>query len=160
MIFSQNYDLKQYIISSSAFSSSNSQQRLNGTLGQSITGEIQNQNHIIFSGFWGYISYNFLDVDESILPKEFIVSNSYPNPFNPKTKIDFGIPKASRVIIMIYDLLGRVVFEWNEDFTNAGYYKFYWHGINNQGASVSTGIYLVVITDGEKKFQQKITLLK
>ena len=42
-LFSQNYDLKQYITSSSAFSAYNSQQRLTGTLGQSITGEIQNE---------------------------------------------------------------------------------------------------------------------
>ena len=40
-LFSQNYDLKQYI--TSAFSAYNSQQRLTGTLGQSITGEIQNE---------------------------------------------------------------------------------------------------------------------
>ena len=159
-LFSQNYDLKQYVISSSAFSSSNSQHRLNGTLGQSVTGKIQNDNHILSSGFWGYISYNFLGVDEPILPKEFFVSNSYPNPFNPKTMIDFAIPKASRINITIYDLLGREVLQWKEDFTRAGYYKFYWYGINNQGASVSSGTYLVIITDGEKRFQQKITLLK
>ena len=42
-LFSQNYDLKQYITSSSAFSAYNSQQRLTGTLGQSSTGEIQNE---------------------------------------------------------------------------------------------------------------------
>ena len=160
-VFAQNYDLKHYITSSSAFSSSNGQQRLNGTFGQSMTGMTQNDNYQLFSGFWGYIAYNNpLSIDESNLPTEFLVSHSYPNPFNPKTLIDFSIPKPSKVKITIYDILGRVVFQHNEDFSRAGNYKFYWSGINNQGVSVSSGTYLVTITDGEKKFQQKITALK
>jgi hypothetical protein len=32
--------------------------------------------------------------------------------------------------------------------------------MSNKGLSVASGTYLVVITDGEKKFKQKITLLK
>ena len=158
--FSQNYNLNQYVLSSSAINSTNGQQTLTGILGQSIVGESQNSNNILYSGFWGYISYGFLETDEPIIPKEFQVSNSYPNPFNPKTKIDIAIPEASKVSIRIYDILGNEVFKWDENFLNSGYYNFYWHGINNQGDNISSGTYIVLITNGKKTFSQKITLLK
>ena len=158
--FGQDYNLSQYVISSSAINSTNGQQALTGILGQSIVGESQNSNNILFSGFWGYISYGFLETDEPIIPKEFQVSNSYPNPFNPKTKIDIAIPEPGKVSISIYDILGNEVFKWNENFLNSGYYNFCWHGINNQRDNISSGTYIILITNGKKTFSQKITLLK
>ena len=161
ILFSQNFELNQHITSSSAVSVSNNQYKFSGTLGQSIVGERENANYIIFSGFWGNISHVLLGTDEGpMLPKEFLVSNPYPNPFNPTVVIDFAIPTPNKVRFKIYDLLGRTIFEHSEDYSSAGYYKFYWKGMSNKGLSVASGTYLVVITDGEKKFKQKITLLK
>ena len=50
--FGQNYNLNQYVLSSSAVNSTNGQQALTGILGQSIVGESQNSNNILISGFW------------------------------------------------------------------------------------------------------------
>ena len=70
------------------------------------------------------------------------------------------MPEPSKVSIGIYDILGNEVFKWDENFLNSGYYNFYWHGINNQGDNISSGTYIVLITNGKKTFSQKITLLK
>jgi hypothetical protein len=43
------------------------------------------------------------------IPLVFRISQNYPNPFNPVTKINYDLPKDSKVKIVIYDILGREV---------------------------------------------------
>ena len=59
------------------------------------------------------ISYDpSTDADEHDLintPLEYNLSDNYPNPFNPSTKINFSITEFGRVTIVVYDLLGREI---------------------------------------------------
>lgn len=48
---------------------------------------------------------------EVLPPNEFVVSQNFPNPFNPTTKIPFDLPERSGVIIQIFDMTGRKVLE-------------------------------------------------
>lgn len=47
--------------------------------------------------------------DLNSIPSSYAVSNNYPNPFNPKTRINITLPKASKVSINIYNILGQRV---------------------------------------------------
>ena len=153
--FGQNYNLKHYVLSSSAINSTNGQQSLNGILGQSIVGESQNSNNILISGFWGYISYGFLETDGQIIPKEFQVSNSYPNPFNPKTKIDIAIPEPSKVSIGIYDILGNEISTLVNEPKLPGNYE-----INFDGKNLSSGVYYYKLAAGSNTEIKKMILVK
>jgi len=44
-----------------------------------------------------------------IVPDSYYLSNAYPNPFNPSTKINFGIPESSTVKIFIANVNGQIV---------------------------------------------------
>jgi hypothetical protein len=66
------------------------------------------------SAYTNIVSGRTLEQTSSInfnseIPGEFFLSNNYPNPFNPATKIIFGIPEASRVNLSVYDLKGQTV---------------------------------------------------
>lgn len=47
--------------------------------------------------------------EEAELPTEYSISQNYPNPFNPTTTITFAIPKRSRVLIKVFDGVGKEV---------------------------------------------------
>ncbi len=43
------------------------------------------------------------------IPRAFLLSEGFPNPFNPSTVMRYEVPAASRVRLAVYDLLGREV---------------------------------------------------
>lgn len=70
-----------------------------------------------------------INVISETIPRDFILHQNFPNPFNPVTNIKFDIPKDVNVSIKIYDILGREVFSINE-YKNAGSYEVQFNGSN------------------------------
>jgi hypothetical protein len=82
--------------------------------------------------------------DEALLaetPQDFFISEAYPNPFNPSTTIEYGMPEAARVRVTVYDMLGRSVSTLEDADLPAGFYRTEWNGTNSAGAPVASGIY-------------------
>ena len=89
------------------------------------------------------------DEISSMNPDEYNLSQNYPNPFNPTTKINFDLPKDSKVSLTVYDLLGREIIKLvNNVFRTAGSYT-----IEFNAGSLSSGVYFYRLeTEGENKF--------
>ena len=65
-----------------------------------------------FSGTPGYLNdiYTKAELENDLVPTEFILYQNYPNPFNPSTKISVGSHQyGSLQTLKVYDLLGREV---------------------------------------------------
>jgi len=88
-----------------------------------------------------------------------MVSQNYPNPSNPKSKIDYQIPFDGRVTIKVYDLAGKEVVTLYDGNQTAGYYTTEFDGTN-----VASGVYIYrIIAEGDnQKFtaSKKMVLLK
>ena len=84
--------------------------------------------------------------DEISLPESFALYQNYPNPFNPTTTIAFDIPEVSRVTVDIYNLMGQKVRTLSSGELSAGRYKAVWSATNDQGLSVTSGVYFYRIT--------------
>jgi hypothetical protein len=103
--------------------------------------------------------------DIESLPNEFTLKSAYPNPFNPTTTIQYGIPDVRDVSIMIYDLMGRKVTTLFHDEQEAGWYEITWNGLLSNGSLAPAGMYLFKIIAGNdlsaKEIKtSKITLVK
>ena len=70
-------------------------------------------------------------------------TSSYPNPFNPTTIINYTLPDNEKVIIKVYDILGREVKELINEQKTAGTYS-----VEFDGSKLSSGVYFYTITAG------------
>jgi hypothetical protein len=94
--------------------------------------------------------HNPLDVsNETPVPHDYVLDQSYPNPFNPTTTIRYGLPEMSDVSLVIYDLKGRKIRSFSEFAHPAGWINLEWDGTNSNGKQVSTGVYLCRMRAGD-----------
>lgn len=94
------------------------------------------------------------------IPASFRLAQSRPNPFNPNTTIEYDLPRTEQVVIRIYDILGREVRTLVNERQAPGFYEVVWHGRNQQGQAVGSGVYLYTLTAGDFVRSKKMTLLK
>jgi len=93
-------------------------------------------------------------------PAQLVLRQNRPNPFNPVTEIEFGLPKTQHVLLEVYSVEGRRVTTLAEGVYPAGYHSAVWHGTDGAGVEVSSGVYFYrLVTDG-KVLTHKMLMLK
>lgn len=84
------------------------------------------------------------------LPEKWTLEPNYPNPFNPETTINYGVPENGPVQIHIYNLKGELIRTLVNSNHAAGWYNVVWNGKNDSGIPVSTGVYIYSLKSSEK----------
>ncbi len=91
----------------------------------------------------------------------FQLSQNFPNPFNPSTKIRFSLPQPEKVRLEIYDIQGNLIRSLVDyELYNAGNYETEWNGTDNFGNKVTSGIYFAKMQAGKFAQTKKMTLVK
>ncbi len=112
-------------------------------------------------GQGGWFEEQVSDPPPVELPTETYLSGNFPNPFNPSTTIEFGIPgERSPVTIAVYDIRGRLVRNLVDDVRSAGKHRVAWDGRDEHGSSVASGIYFLRMNVAGENHVRKMTLLK
>jgi len=97
----------------------------------------------------------------SRVPESPYASQSYPNPFNPRTTIEYGVSEpGTRVRIVIYDIVGRAVKLLVDKPHPSGRFSVSWDGRNENGAAVASGVYFYEVTIGGFREAKKLVVLK
>ena len=94
----------------------------------------------------GTFSFNIITgVEDNQLPTGYSVSDNFPNPFNPRTRIGITLPNRENVKVEVFNLLGQSVADVIEETFNAGtnYIDIELNGQPN-------GFYISRITIGDK----------
>lgn len=85
---------------------------------------------------------------------------NYPNPFNPTTTISFNLKKASRVKLEVFNIKGQRVKTLRDANLTSGKYSVSWAGKDDQGHSVSSGIYFYKLIIDKETQTKRMILLK
>ncbi len=92
------------------------------------------------------------------VPTRIELMANYPNPFNPQTHIQFGLPAAQQVSLEVYDILGRQVAQLLNANLAAGVHTVIWNGTDHTGRSVSSGIYFYALQGDGFRLVKKMLL--
>ena len=94
-------------------------------------------------------------------PEVFALANNYPNPFNPATTIKYALPQAADVELTVYNVVGQPVRTLVAEHQSAGRYVVEWDATNDNGHSLSSGMYFYRLeASGDFLKTKKMLLLK
>lgn len=93
-------------------------------------------------------NYEYYPLEQNVTvnpPVKFDMGQNYPNPGNPKCKINFEMPVNGKVTIKLYDITGQEVFTLLNDVRDADYYT-----VEFDGSNIASGVYFYrIIASGE-----------
>lgn len=95
------------------------------------------------------------DIRGDLLPNGLELRQNYPNPFNPITEIGFSLPKASHVILEIFNLTGQRVTTLVNSHKAAGIHVVQW-----DASQYASGVYMYRLTAGGFVDTKKMLLIK
>jgi len=109
----------------------------------------------------GWSTFNFVvptsdKVENDVQTAEhFQLEQNYPNPFNPTTHINFSLPVAAHVKLLVYNSLGQLVTTLVNDRLDAGAYSKVWNA--NEAPS---GLYYYRLEMDDQVQIRKMALVK
>ena len=100
------------------------------------------------------------DTTPQLLPAGGFVGVS-PNPFNPRTEIEFVLTRPNLAQLNVYNLRGQLVRSLANGQLEAGTYTLVWDGTDDAGSRMGSGTYFARLRIGAEVMQvQKLSLVK
>lgn len=94
------------------------------------------------------------------IPTDWSLSQNHPNPFNSETQIWYEVPFSSQVTIEVFNLLGQRMQTLVNEVKKVGKYQIQWNGLDDQGHSVGSGIYIYRMQAGNFVSMKKMILVQ
>ena len=127
--------------------------------GNNYSNNISNYGDINIRSKISYLDELALASD-NVIANNVSLSNAYPNPFNPRTKIEYTLTNSEYVSLNIYDLKGSKVKSLINKYQTPGTMSITWDGSNEKGQMVAAGMYIYMIKAGNFVSSKKMLLLK
>ena len=89
------------------------------------------------------------------VPRDYVLSHNFPNPFNPETRIEFSLPVKQFVSLKIYNSLGQLVSVMINEVREAGRYSMTFNA-----AYLPSGNYIYQFVTPDYTAHRKMTLVK
>ena len=97
------------------------------------------------------------------IPDQFLLSQNFPNPFNPITTIQYSVVSElslPHVTLKIYNSLGQEIRTLVNELQNPGHYTVTWDGEDALGNSAPSGVYFYRLSVGEFTATKRMVLMK
>ncbi len=96
----------------------------------------------------------------TIAPAVASLEQNFPNPFNPRTTIEYNVSSEGPVSIEIFDVAGKTVRSLYQGVRKAGMYRVEWDGRDDNGQSLASGVYFYHLRGVKNSETRKMVLLK
>ena len=96
-----------------------------------------------------------IEFDSEIIPNTTAIISTYPNPFNPSTKVEIYLNESQDIILSVYDINGKLVKTLADEQLHLGQHYFTWSPEN-----LSSGVYIVSLKTNLDVTTNKILYLK
>ena len=93
-------------------------------------------------------------------PDEFKLYQNYPNPFSSQTTFQYDVAEATSVKIYIYNTLGQLVKTIDRGDNSVGTHTVEWDGKNDDGDTLSSGVYFYQLRTKDFNKTMKMLLVK
>jgi hypothetical protein len=94
------------------------------------------------------------------IPERSELAGNYPNPFNPRTTIQYSLARDSWVRLDIFDSRGRSVRLLVDQKEEAGERRVVWDGLDEVGRQVPSGVYFYRLQAGQLDETRRMVLVK
>jgi hypothetical protein len=84
-----------------------------------------------------------------------MLSQNFPNPFNPSTTIRYGLPNRSHVTLTVFNTLSQQVALLQNNEQEAGY-----HEVKFDASGLSSGVYFYRLQVGDFIQTRRLMVLK
>ena len=119
-----------------------------------LTGTIVGMHGVILRTTNGGVT--FVEENETNeIATEYYLSNNFPNPFNPTTKIRYSVPQSTNVVIKVYDILANEIETLVNEEKQIGTYEITWYAEN-----LPSGVYFYRLQSGDFVETKKMVLMK
>ena len=100
-----------------------------------------------------------IGISDGELPGAVSLSQNLPNPFGGETGIAYTLPARSDVLLQVFNVAGRLVRTLVDGPQPAGHWNVGWDGADENGKTVSNGVYFYRLTTGEKTIEKRMFLV-
>ena len=87
-------------------------------------------------------------------------ASNAPNPFNPTTTITYTLKQDGPVSVKVYNTQGRLIRTLVNSEATEGTHQVTWNGLNDQGETVSSGLYFYKVVSNGEVLTERMTLMK
>ncbi|MEZ4389422.1 MAG: PQQ-binding-like beta-propeller repeat protein [Candidatus Krumholzibacteriia bacterium] len=94
------------------------------------------------------------------VPSSVAFTGAYPNPFNPSVTLAYSLPIDGAADFAVYDLRGHLVATLVRGRATAGPHTVQWHGTDEAGHALPSGVYLAVLRTAAGTTNRKLVLAR
>lgn len=127
---------------------------------------VRNQRKFLLAGTYGVGVYQY-DLGPTLavptdrnFPQRFYLSQNYPNPFNAETRITYELPNRGKVLVQVFNVLGKKIKTLVNRDQFAGSHSIHWDGTDEMGVPVSSGLYFYTLNFDGNILARKMMYLK
>jgi hypothetical protein len=107
------------------------------------------------------IGYGFTTgVETTPAPVLARLLKNFPNPFNPRTTVEFTLKRDAAASLRVYDAQGRLVRTLLSSYLAAGRHSVPWNGLDDTGRPSASGVYFIRLQAGGEYLSRTVNLLK